>query len=256
MYKKVLVLIENFLAILLYFGLFFIVLSPVSFSASQYDDGDYGVGLYGKESIAPTSTPNSSESSGSSGGGDSSCTNAPPSKAPDLFQIDAKNDTAKLYFAPSGSNISSYYLSFGLGNFDEGFGAPLNIDSRGVGAYDVTYLRPNTTYTFKIRSGNRCATGPWSKSMRIKTANSVKSLIKYYPETQAKTSVIGTLYGLPAYVGSKVAKSPNPQVVQPNTIQPTKKPSSSSIVPSPVKRIEVKKYEPSFFQKIFKFFGL
>lgn len=222
-------------------------------AAAPYGEGNYGDGVYGA-GTNPTSAPNTD--SGSSGGGSSNpspagCSNASPTQSPNLFQIDAKNTTVRLYFSPAGSSISSYYLSFGQGNLDEGFGAPLAIDSRGVASYDVTFLKPNTTYTFKIRGANGCAAGPWSESMRIKTTNSAKSSVKYYPTTQARPSVVGTIAGLPGYIKTKVTTPAQPiasNKTQPKAQVASQKPQNAQNAPKPAS-------QPTFFQKILNFFG-
>lgn len=250
-----------FLPILL--AALFLTLTPISY-ASNYGEGSYGSGLYGKGGPAPTSNPGNSGSNNSNGGGGNgnndtaqSCTDHAPTASPDLFQADAKNNTVKLYFSPAGSNISSYYLSFGLGNLDEGHGAPLSIDSRGVASYDVTYLSPNTTYTFKVRGANGCTAGPWSKTMRVKTTNSAKSIIKYYPQKQAASSIRNTIAGLQKYVSAKIAPQEKLQVT-PTIQKAVQKQQQGAPRSQPIKQTAQQSSlppQPSLFEKVLNFFG-
>lgn len=251
---------------LLVMVLFVFLSLPLQSFAAPYGEGVYGAGLYGVGQVAPTSQPNpgggSSGSSGGGGGGQSSgCSEASPTNPPDLFQIDAKNTQARIYFAPAGSNISSYYLSFGLGNLDEGYGAPLNIDARGAAYYDVTYLKPNTTYTFKIRGANGCAAGPWSNSLRARTTGSAKTVAKFYPQKQAASSLKNTVSGIPQYITNKVSapfkKTPTTPTTQsaPQQTAPQQPKQISVPVQSAPKPVTPPQPKQSLFDKVKSFFG-
>lgn len=237
--------------------------APVQAHAAPYGSGTYGAGPYGIGQDGPTPQPNpGGGSSGSSSGNNQSsgCSESSPTNPPDLFQIDAKNNQARIYFAPAGSNISSYYLSFGLGNLDEGYGAPLNIDARGAAYYDVTYLKPNTTYTFKVRGANGCAAGPWSDSLRARTTGTSRTIAKFYPKKQAATSITNTVAGLPGYISNKVTapfKKSSISTKSNPSQQPAPQPQKVTVPVSQTKTTQAQTQAPkqSFFDKIKSFFG-
>lgn len=188
---------------------FFILLFAFSINvyAANYGDGAYGCGNYGEGGCSGSSSSNNSSSSNTSGGGStsSSCGNQAPSSPPNLFQINAKNTSAILYFSPAGQPYSNYFISYGNGIFDEGYGVSFDkSNSNGSIIYTVSALKPNTTYSFKVRAGNGCAAGGWSNTLRIKTTASSKSTVKYYPKKQASSLTFNTLQGILPTVKSKL----------------------------------------------------
>lgn len=114
----------------------------------------------------------------SSPGSAPGCVATPPSGAPDIFQIDVSDKTAKLYFSPAGKPFDRYFISFGLSANAEQYGSEFyQTNSGGVATYSVYKLTPDTTYYFKIRGGNGCATGSWSKVMKAKTNSRFESKV-------------------------------------------------------------------------------
>lgn len=91
------------------------------------------------------------------------CSETPPSHSPDLFQIDTTKDNATLYFAPAGAPVTSYYIAYGLDAGTNHYGTEFTYgNSTGVISHTIGKLAPGTTYYFKVRAGNECATGDWS----------------------------------------------------------------------------------------------
>ncbi|MCL4364587.1 fibronectin type III domain-containing protein [Patescibacteria group bacterium] len=114
----------------------------------------------------------SSNSSASTAPG---CSDVAPDHAPNLFQIDTTADTAKLYLTPVNNAVSYYFVSYGYSSGDERFGASFNQGPYdGALSFTVNDLSPKTTYYFKVRAGNGCASGDWSNVLSARTnSNSV-----------------------------------------------------------------------------------
>jgi hypothetical protein len=96
------------------------------------------------------------------------------------------NQSATLYFAPAGRPYTSYYVSYGLQSWAEQYGVEFDTwEQQGVIVYSVYALRPNTVYYFKVRAGNGCMPGDWSKTLKIKTT--YKGITgKYYENFPAR----------------------------------------------------------------------
>jgi len=109
-----------------------------------------------------------------------SCKNTRPGNAPDLFQIDATKNSAKLYFTPVNNNVTGYTIVYGLERGVESFGASFSQGPYGgVLTYDINFLNSDTTYYFRVRADNGCKPGKWSNSMSIQTKWNSKIYTKY-----------------------------------------------------------------------------
>src|SRR5690242_329906 len=85
--------------------------------------------------------------------------NTPIVQAPNLFQINTTGSWAQLNFSPVNDTVSYYYISYGYSEGDERFGVQVPYgNTTGVISYTLNDLTPNTTYFFKVRAGNDCAT--------------------------------------------------------------------------------------------------
>ncbi len=97
-----------------------------------------------------------------------------PNKAPNLFQIDTAETSAKLFFSPVNNAVDHYYIAYGLSEGDERYGAKFDQGYYdGVLNYTIKELSPNTQYYFKVRAGNGCAPGSWSSTLSAKTEGGV-----------------------------------------------------------------------------------
>jgi hypothetical protein len=157
------------------------------------------------ETAAPTSPPadssSSDNSSSSSGGSAPSCNDSQPASSPDLFQIDATDSTAKLFFT-SLSDTNEYYISYSTDPGAEANGADVTLGSNGgVQNFTVNLLNPGTTYYFKVRGQNGCMPGNWSNIMEMTTNKNGVSIVKsfYKNATPATLPVTGTSW--PTFVG-------------------------------------------------------
>jgi len=107
------------------------------------------------------------------------CSDNPPFGSPDLFQIRAYKNRSILYFAPPGGQYSNFFIAYGFSDGDNRFGTSFGqIHSIGAISHEIRDLSPNTTYYFRVRGGNGCATGNWSNTLKIKTTSG--NIVKYY----------------------------------------------------------------------------
>jgi LysM repeat protein len=124
-------------------------------------------------SFLPTAPSSSSESSNSSSSTSApSCGDqAPGSKAPWLYGAIAQDSgSVLLYFTEADNPVNKYVLEYGTKSGDYPYGVQdMGVNSRGQMTYLVKSLSPNTTYYFKVRGGNGCATGSWSNEISAKT---------------------------------------------------------------------------------------
>lgn len=160
--------------VLLLFLLLTFKVSPRGVRAVNYGEGSYGGGDYniGEEpSPTPTAslTPNNSSPSNSSPSAPSCGDQTPGSKVPWLYGAIAQNgNAALLYFTEADDPVDRYALEFGTKSGEYPWGST-NIGGKGLRTYLVQSLSPNTTYYFRVRGGNGCATGGWSNEISATT---------------------------------------------------------------------------------------
>ena len=145
-------------AIYLFFPLVVIFfLSSHSVSAStgyKYSDCPYGVGLYG---------------SCLSFAGPPHCNDPTPGAPPLLYGAVPKDgNSIELYFTEGQNPYSHYALEYGTASGKYIFAAKY-IGDRETRKFLVQSLSPNTTYYFRVRTGNGCATGTWSNEISART---------------------------------------------------------------------------------------
>lgn len=99
------------------------------------------------------------------------CTNQTPAGRPDLFQIEASHNKAKLYFKPVDGDVDRYFIIFGHRPNDSRYGATIYGNSNGVISYTINDLNPNSVYYFKVAAGNGCKSGEYSGIMSITTTS-------------------------------------------------------------------------------------
>lgn len=144
---------------------------------------------------SPTPTPDSSSGSSSNAPTAPSCGNlSPGAKAPWLYgAITQNNSSILLYFTEADDPVDHYALEFGTKSGEYPWGAT-NIGGKGSRTYLVQSLQPNTTYYFRVRGGNGCATGGWSNEISATTKGLVTfnqlqtTELDLEPATPSKTS--------------------------------------------------------------------
>jgi hypothetical protein len=142
-----------------------------SVSASNYGEGKYSAGNYDVgEAAATNGNSASSNSDHSTTPSAPGCSDqAPGAKAPWLHSAIAQNGSSiLLYFAAADEPTDHYALEFGTKSGEYPYGST-NIGGKGTGTYLVQSLQPDTTYYFRVRAGNGCATGSWSNELSAKT---------------------------------------------------------------------------------------
>lgn len=195
----------------------------------------------------PTPTPTSSPSSNNSSSNNSSnsggwsapaCNDAKPLSAPDLFQINMTQNTAKLFFTPI-SNTNQYVISFSTKANAEENGATVTLAREGVQNFTVNLLKPNTSYYFKVRGQNGCMPGDWSNIFKVSTnSRGSNQIIQYYEKFSLKKVIPVVSAKLSTKVNSLLpvvtpSSSPVKTTIPTQSITKTESNNSINITPSP-----------------------
>ena len=100
------------------------------------------------------------------------CNDQTPGKTPPLIYSAVSNNSHSvlLSFNPADEPVEKYVLQYGTkpNSYPHEI-KNLGINSRSNMAYLVNTLSPNTTYYFKIKAVNGCASGKWSNEISVKT---------------------------------------------------------------------------------------
>jgi hypothetical protein len=149
---------------------------PFNVLAEPYGSGEYGAGLYGVGEV-PTSSPTpttSTDSGSSSSPGAPECTDAKPTGPnPWLYQANANDGSSiTLRFTNWQSPVTYFALEYGTKAGEYQFGVA-NLGGKETTSYTVKSLSSNTTYYFRVRTGNGCATGDWSNEISVKTKGAI-----------------------------------------------------------------------------------
>jgi len=158
---------------------------------------------------APTAPPTAASSTASSSHSSvspSTCRQTPPGTTASWLYAAVPQDAHAilLYFTDASAPFDHYSLSYGTASGNAQFGVD-RFGGAGTRTELVSALSPTTTYYFKLRAGNGCATGPWSNEIAA---------------TTLATNASGSL---------------NPQIVNARAIPETTSPSrSGSPTPTPV----------------------
>lgn len=116
-----------------------------------------------------TSTDSSNSSSNTTSSPAFYCDNTSPKSAPTLYSaVPQGTDSVLLSFTGADDPVEHYALEFGRESGKYIWGAT-TIGDNNTRSYLVKSLSPNTTYYFRVRAGNGCATGNWSQEISAKT---------------------------------------------------------------------------------------
>ena len=157
--------------------------TTTAFSVAYGDETFVVVGVEGKASYSisdsdstptptPTPTPVPATAPASQISSAPTCIDFKPFGLSDLFQINTTQNTAKLHFTPVIAT-NNYFISFSDKSNAEEHGELVSLASQGVQSHTVYFLKPDTTYYFKVRANNGCMPGDWSNIMKVKTSNSI-----------------------------------------------------------------------------------
>jgi hypothetical protein len=146
---------------------------------------------------APSSTSTSSSSSGPSDPVAPVCSSqSPGSREPWIYAGESSTDAITLYFTEAESPFDQYYFSYGYSDGDWRFGTGTPAYS-GMRTFTISSLTPNTTYYFRMRAGNGCATGPWSTTQfKLTTKKRVvlsSALFQTVPVQDTESSILKPL---------------------------------------------------------------
>ncbi|MFA6007495.1 MAG: fibronectin type III domain-containing protein [Candidatus Shapirobacteria bacterium] len=189
---------------------------------------------------SPTPTPSNNNSSPSSSSGWSApaCNDPKPVSAPDLFQINITQSTAKLFFTPI-SNTSQYVISFSTNPNAEEHGATVTLAREGVQNFTVNLLKPNTNYYFKVRGQSGCTPGDWSNVFKVITsARGLNQSTSFYEKFSLKKIIPITTAKIVSKINNvkpTLGTPPLTQVLPTETInnKVNTNPVVNSISPSP-----------------------
>lgn len=169
--------------------------------------------------VTPTNRPvindNGSLKQVSNDSGPPRCGDQAPDSAPDLFQINATATSAKLLFTPI-ANTSTFYISYSTKSSAEEHGLEVKLAREGVQNYTVNFLKPSTTYYFKVRGQSGCMPGDWSGVIKITTRpKGVIKTISFFKNSIPKKASFEP-------IGIKINKIAKPTAV----------PTQTTIIPS------------------------
>lgn len=121
---------------------------------------------------APTpTTPSTLTTSGSSNEtvSPSVCLDSKPNGIPWITKAVAKSESSiRIDFSKAGDPVTHYAIEYGTKSGEYIYGSTY-IGDKNTKSYLVEYLKPGTTYYFRIRAGNGCAVGDWSNEVSATT---------------------------------------------------------------------------------------
>lgn len=127
-------------------------------------------------SPTPTPSPSSTHTSEPSPNPTPSppeCNQTVPGSAPGLYSAVPRSATSiLLQFTAANDPVDHYAVEYGTESGVYLWSAT-NIGNGDTRRYQVKSLSPNTTYFFRVRAGNGCATGPWSNEISATTLENV-----------------------------------------------------------------------------------
>lgn len=162
--------IKHLLCVIFFVFFSFLALINSDIYASTYGEGKYGSERYGAKTLTTAGAP--------------ACSDQKPGSAPWLYSATPKSTgSILLQFTESSDPVDKYVLEFGTESGKYSYGAD-NLGGKGTKSYLVDQLSPNTTYYFRVRAGNGCATGAWSNEISAKTKSKYSAVTKSGLETE------------------------------------------------------------------------
>lgn len=150
---------------------------PYPTLASDYGEGTYGAGNYNEGEVTSSPTSSSTDTSSTTNPNlPPSCSDQAPGSRPAWLYGAIANSSSNvtLYFTEASEPVTRYVLEYGTKSGEYQFGvSDMGVNARHQMTYQVNSLSPNTTYYFRIRSDNGCATGSWSNEISATTKGSL-----------------------------------------------------------------------------------
>lgn len=130
---------------------------------------------------------------------DSLCHDLVSSPPPRNFKaIGGQNSVTLTWDEPTG-DFTYYLIAYSEDDHAATYGNP-NVGGRGTNSYTINNLSAGITYFFKIRTGNGCASGPFSTIISATPGGQV--LLNPPPATSFKSGVLGVQDSIPSVTGS------------------------------------------------------
>lgn len=149
-------------------GIFLLLSFPEAVLAANYGEGSYGEGAYNiGETLTSTSPP------GTSSVGTPPCTDSSPgSTAPWIYSASVfESNSILLKYTDWSTNKTEFVIEYGLESGKYIYSA-IGISPTST-SHVIGSLNLNTTYYFRIRAGNGCATGAWSNELSATTRGAI-----------------------------------------------------------------------------------
>ncbi len=129
--------------------------------AENYGGGNYGANLYGKDTPEPP--PANAKA----------CIDTAPASSPTVTSAVSNNGSEIDITISSAQDPVTYYaLEYGTQSGIYPYSST-NIGDKSARRYTIRFLYPNTTYYLRIRAGNGCMTGEWSREIYVKTKSAI-----------------------------------------------------------------------------------
>lgn len=146
-------------------------------------------GLFGQQS-SPTAASSSASGSSDAQELNTQCSELQPGfKKPKIYAAAAsKNGLSRsigLYFTPTSHPVDHYAIIYGTKTGQYQYGV-LDIQGEDPRFFSIGHLKPGTTYYFRVRGGNGCATGEWSDEIQVKTLPRFtlkKGIFSFFPDS-------------------------------------------------------------------------
>jgi len=152
------------------------LLFPIKALASNYGECGYGTGNYNEGGCTTSTTTTSDSPLINDSTTPKACQDqAPGVRVPWLYGAIAQSSSSiTLYFTEADAPITKYVLEYGTKSGEYQYGVQdMGVNERHQMTFEVGSLSSNTTYYFRIRGQNGCATGEWSNEISAKTKGMV-----------------------------------------------------------------------------------
>ena len=105
---------------------------------------------------------------------DSLCHDIPPTLSPQNLKAIPKNNSVTLFWDEPNDSFTYYLISYADNKNADTFANP-NVGAKGTKSFTVNNLSADTLYYFKIRTGNGCASGPFSDTVSTTPSGQILS---------------------------------------------------------------------------------
>jgi len=119
---------------------------------------------------------------------DSLCHDTTPSRFPQNVKAFGGQNSVTLTWEEPSDGFTYYLIAYSEENHAATYGNP-NVGGKGTSSYTVNNLSAGTQYFFKIRTGNGCASGPFSAIISATPSGQV--IVNPPPATSFQSSILG-----------------------------------------------------------------